>query len=99
MQPGVGSFTRDFERWMKGGSGSGASRSVKGTWRGVRYWGPCRLCRVRFQRQTSLSIGTPLGNVAHLPWTFERWMKGALGVKSLYLRELYEGNLEGGLLY
>jgi hypothetical protein len=26
-------------------------------------------------------------------------MKGALGVKSLSLRELYEGNMEGGLLY
>jgi len=32
---------------------------------------------------------------------FERWMKGALEVEglSLSLRELCEGNLEGGLLY
>jgi hypothetical protein len=30
---------------------------------------------------------------------FERWMKEALEVERLSLRELCEGNLEGGLLY
>ena len=29
---------------------------------------------------------------------FERWLKGALEVEELSLRELCEGNLEGGLL-
>jgi len=41
----------------------------------------------------------PLGNLEGGSFTryFERWMKRALGVKRLSLRELCEGNLEEGL--
>ena len=48
-QPGVGSFTRDFERWLKGGSRNAANLSVGALWgepgRGLLYWGPWRICR------------------------------------------------------
>jgi hypothetical protein len=42
-----------------------------------------------------------LGNLERGSFTrdFERWMKEALEVENLFLRELCEGNVEGGLLY
>ena len=62
-----GSFTRDFERWMKEGTRNGASFPVGALWGeaggGVLYWGPWRLCRERHWRQASLSIGALLGNL------------------------------------
>jgi hypothetical protein len=53
----------------------------------------------RLWEWTSLFMGAQLGNLewAHLPGTFELWLKGALEVECLPLRELYIGNLEGGL--
>jgi len=46
---------------------------------------------------TSLFIGILLGNLEGGSFTieFEEWMKGALEVEDLSLRELCEGNLEG----
>jgi hypothetical protein len=43
--------------------------------------------------RASLSIGTPLGNLVGSSFTtdFEIWMKGALEVERLSLRELCEG--------
>ena len=35
----MGSFARDFERWMKESSGNGVSPSVRGTWRGGSFTG------------------------------------------------------------
>jgi len=48
-----------------------------------------------------LSIGALLGNLEVGSFTrdFERWMKGALEVEHLSLRELCGGNLEVGILY
>ena len=55
----------------------------------------------RLWRRASISIGALLGNLEGGSSTrdFERWMKGALGMEHLSLRELCEGNLKGGLLY
>ena len=67
---------------------------------GLLYWRPWRLCR-KGSGNGYLSIRAPLGNLEGGSFTrdFERWMKGALEVEHLSPRELYEGNLEGGLRY
>jgi len=47
-----------------------------------------------------ISIGAPLGNLeGGFTRNFERWMKGAVGMGHLSLRELYERNLERGHLH
>jgi hypothetical protein len=53
-----------------------------------------------FLRREKLPSST-MGNLEGGSFTrdFERWMKGALEVERLSLRELYEGNLEEGLFY
>jgi len=56
----------------------------EGNVEGGYFPGPWRICKGRLWRRASLSIGAPLGT----------W-KGAC----ISLRELYDGNLEGGLLY
>jgi len=47
------------------------------------------------------SLGLRWGslNWAHVPRNFERWMKGDLEVKCLFVRELCEWNMEGRLFY
>jgi hypothetical protein len=54
----------------------------------------------RIWRWPSLSIGAPLRNLegGSFARDFERWMMGALKLECLSLRELCEGNLEGGPL-
>ena len=62
---------------------------VRGTWRRKgRLW-----------RRAPLSMGSSLGNLEGGSSTrdFERWLKGALELQRLCLREFCEGNLEGGL--
>jgi len=46
-------------------------------------------------------MGAPLGNLEGGSFTrdFDKWMKEGLQKWSVSLRELCEGNLEGGLLY
>jgi hypothetical protein len=62
---------------------------VRGTWRRKR----------RLWRWEPLSMGTSLGNleVGSSTRDSERWLKKALEVERFFLRELCEGNLEGGL--
>jgi hypothetical protein len=47
-EPGRGSSTRDFERWMKGALGmehlSLKRLSPAGLWGGLLYWGPWKIC-------------------------------------------------------
>jgi len=48
-EPGRGSSTRDFERWMKWALGmerfSLKKLSVEDLWGGgLLYWGPCKIC-------------------------------------------------------
>jgi len=59
-----GSFTRDFERQMKGAL-EVEHLSMRETWKGggLLYWGPWRMWKGRFWRRASLSIGAPLGNL------------------------------------
>jgi len=54
------------------------------------------MCKGRLWGRASLSIGAPLGNLEGGSFTrdFERWIKSALEVEYLSLRELCEGNLE-----
>jgi len=75
-EPGVGGpFTRNFERYLKEGSGNGASLSVEALsgepGGGLLYWGPRTICKGRLWKQAFLFIGAPLGNLeyAHLPGT------------------------------
>jgi len=75
-----GSIQRELWEIVEGGlwkqSFSLYGRSVRGTWRGLLYWGPWRLCRGRLWWRASLSIGSPLGNLEGGSFTgdFERWM-------------------------
>jgi len=69
---------------------------VRGTWReGLLYLGPWRMRKGRLWRQTSLygpCWGTWKGD--HIPGMLKDERRRALG-----MGYLYEGNLEGGLLY
>jgi hypothetical protein len=57
------------------------------------------MCRGRLWGRATLFIRAPLGNLEGGSYTgdFERWR--ALGMGHRSSREIYEGNLEGGLLY
>jgi hypothetical protein len=45
---GRGSYTGDFERWMKQALGTGRFSqkrlSAEGLWGGLPYWGPWKIC-------------------------------------------------------
>jgi hypothetical protein len=106
-QPGVGSSTRDFERWLKGALEVGllslslSESSVKGTWsEGSLAWRPWRIGR-KGSGDTSISIWAPLRDLEGDLSTgdFERWMKGAVGMGCHSLKRLTAEGLEGGLLY
>jgi len=47
-EPGKGSSTRDFERWLKRALGIGhfslKRLSAEGLWEGLLYWGPWKAC-------------------------------------------------------
>jgi len=50
-EPGRGSSTGYFERWMKGALGmelfSLKRLSAESIWRGLHYWGPFKICEER----------------------------------------------------
>jgi hypothetical protein len=61
-EPGRGSYIGDFGRWIKDGSGNGASLCLWELYEGnleggLRYWGPRKLCQVRHWKCASVSIG------------------------------------------
>jgi len=83
-QPGEGSFTGDFERWLKGTLEVGylslwelCDGNLEG---GLLCWVPRRIGR-KGSGDASISIGDPLGNLEGGSCTgdFERWLKGAPG--------------------
>jgi hypothetical protein len=65
-QPGVGSSTRDFERWLKGALGMGhlslKRLTAKGLERGLLYWGPW-VMKGRLWGRASLFMGSQLVNL------------------------------------
>jgi hypothetical protein len=76
----------------------GLSVKEPGVGGGLLYWGPWKLCRGRLWWWASLSLGALLENLEGGIFTrdFERWLKGAVEVECLSLRQLCERNLEGG---
>ena len=66
---------------------------------GLLCWGSGRIWGGGLRGWASLSVGAPLGCMGRCPftWNSESWK--ALGMGHLSPRKLYEGNLEGGLLY
>jgi hypothetical protein len=66
--PGGRRVTSDFEIWTKEGSGNRASLSLwdlceGNTEEGIFYWRPWRICKGRFWKWASFSIGALLGNL------------------------------------
>jgi hypothetical protein len=79
-------LTENFERWLKEGSGKGASLSAGALLgkpgRRLLCWGSGRILGGGLRGQASLSINALLGNMERgsSATDFERWMKGALEV-------------------
>ena len=90
-----GSFTKDFERWMKGAvevDRLSLRELCEGTWRdGVLLcWGPWRMCKGRLWRQASLSTGGRWEPGMGLIYR-GRWMKEDSRIRA----SLSEGGLWG----
>jgi hypothetical protein len=101
----VGSFTRDFHRRIRRAletKGLTLCELCEGNLEGAPLLGTLKGMKRRLWRRASLSIGVPLGNLEGGSFTrdFKRYMKeGSGNGVSLSLWELYEGKVEGGLLY
>jgi len=96
-------FTRNSERYLKGGSTDRAFLSMgapfRGTWRGGSFVGDPE-CYERKALGTAVSLyGGSLGNLgwANL-WGLRDMAEGALGMECLSPWGFCEGNLEGGSL-
>ena len=94
--------TRNFENYLKEGSGLGAFLSMAallGNLEGDSFAGdPVGYKRKALGTGISLhggSVGQP--GVGLSTGDFERWLKGVLEVEHLSLWQLCEGSLEGGL--